>query len=110
VGEIEDARVGQRLLPDYKTCVQHGAERVYGVVHAVQYAEDNVHTNGPENWETVDQWNLCERGNPFTCFAIWTNRHTESTTEKEMTDFDRFKMAASQIVGERLTWNEATPN
>ncbi len=27
---------------------------------------------------------------------------------KEMTDFDRFKMAASQIVGKRLTWNEAT--
>ena len=25
-----------------------------------------------------------------------------------MTDFDRFKLAASQIVGKRLTWNEAT--
>jgi hypothetical protein len=25
-----------------------------------------------------------------------------------MNDFDRFKLAASQIVGKRLTWNEAT--
>ena len=28
--------------------------------------------------------------------------------DKEMNDFDRFKLAASQIVGKRLTWNEAT--
>jgi hypothetical protein len=25
-----------------------------------------------------------------------------------MDDFDRFKLAASQIVGKRLTWNEVT--
>ena len=25
-----------------------------------------------------------------------------------MNDFDRFKLAASQILGKRLTWNEAT--
>jgi high-affinity Fe2+/Pb2+ permease len=28
--------------------------------------------------------------------------------EKEMGDYDRFKLAASQIVGKRLTWNEVT--
>ena len=27
---------------------------------------------------------------------------------KNMDDFDRFKLAASQIVGKRLTWNELT--
>jgi hypothetical protein len=27
---------------------------------------------------------------------------------KEMTDFDRFKLAASQIVGKRLTWDQVT--
>ena len=25
-----------------------------------------------------------------------------------MTDFDRFKLAASQIVGKRLTWDQVT--
>ena len=25
-----------------------------------------------------------------------------------MNDFDRFKLAASQIVGKRLTWNDVT--
>jgi hypothetical protein len=27
---------------------------------------------------------------------------------KDMNDFDRFKQAASQIVGKRLTWNQVT--
>jgi hypothetical protein len=27
---------------------------------------------------------------------------------KNMNDFDRFKLAASQIVGKRLTWNQVT--
>jgi len=28
--------------------------------------------------------------------------------DKELSDFDRFKMAAQQIVGKRLTWDQAT--
>jgi hypothetical protein len=27
---------------------------------------------------------------------------------KEMNDYERFRQAASQIVGKRLTWNEVT--
>jgi len=27
---------------------------------------------------------------------------------KELTDFNRFKLAASQIVGKRLTWDQVT--
>lgn len=34
MGETEDARTGQCLIPDYETCVQHGVERVYGMVPA----------------------------------------------------------------------------
>jgi hypothetical protein len=34
VGEVEDARARQRLLADYETCLQHGPERVHGVVPA----------------------------------------------------------------------------
>ena len=32
MGKIKDARAGQRLLADYETRVQHGPERVHGVV------------------------------------------------------------------------------
>src|ERR1035437_3984249 len=34
MGKSEGARARQRLLADYETRVQHGAERIYGVVSA----------------------------------------------------------------------------
>jgi hypothetical protein len=34
VGEIEEARIGQRLVAHYKTRLQHGSEGVHGVVSA----------------------------------------------------------------------------
>ena len=36
---------------------------------------------------------------------IFGSRHN---FRKDMDDYDRFKLAASQMVGKRLTWNEAT--
>jgi hypothetical protein len=61
-------------------------------------------------------WALLKRGisgtyvsvEPFHLFRYLDEQAYRYNNRKEMTDFDRFKMAASQIVGKRLTWNEAT--
>ncbi|HTB11559.1 MAG TPA: IS1595 family transposase [Bryobacteraceae bacterium] len=79
--------------------------------HAVSYVEGNVHTNTIENF-----WALLKRGisgtyvsvEPFHLFRYLDEQAYRYNNRKEMTDFDRFKLAASQIVGKRLTWNEAT--
>jgi transposase-like protein len=81
------------------------------VDHAVQYVDGNVHTNSLENY-----WSLLKRSisgtyvsvEPFHLFRYLDEQAYRFNNRKEMTDFDRFKMAASQIVGKRLTWNEAT--
>ncbi|MDQ2839747.1 MAG: IS1595 family transposase [Acidobacteriota bacterium] len=86
------------------------------VDHAVEYVRDNVHTNGLENF-----WSLVKRGlngtyvsvEPFHLFRYldeqafrYNNRRDEGG--EKVTDFDRFRMAMSQIVGKRLTWNQLT--
>ena len=79
--------------------------------HAVAYVDGNVHTNTIENF-----WALLKRGisgtyvsvEPFHLFRYLDEQAYRYNNRKEMTDFDRFKLAASQIVGKRLTWNEAT--
>jgi transposase-like protein len=79
--------------------------------HAVAYVDGNVHTNTIENF-----WALLKRGisgtyvsvEPFHLFRYLDEQAYRYNNRKEMSDFDRFKMAASQIVGKRLTWNEAT--
>ena len=45
---------------------------------------------------------------PFHLFRYLDEQAYRYNNRKEMTDFDRFKLAASQMVGKRLTWNEAT--
>ena len=79
--------------------------------HAVQYVDGHVHTNGLENF-----WCLLKRGisgtyvsvEPFHLFRYLDEQAYRFNNRKDMNDFDRFKMAASQIVGKRLTWNEVT--
>jgi transposase-like protein len=81
------------------------------VDHAVQYVDGNVHTNTLENF-----WALLKRGisgtyvsvEPFHLFRYLDEQAYRYNNRKDMTDFDRFKLAASQIVGKRLTWDEAT--
>lgn len=34
--------------------------------------------------------------------------HNYATKDNQLDDFDRFKLAAGQIVGKRLTWDEVT--
>ena len=81
------------------------------VDHAVQYVDGACHTNGLENF-----WSLLKRGisgtyvsvEPFHLFRYLDEQAYRYNNRKDMDDFDRFKLAASQIVGKRLTWNEVT--
>ena len=81
------------------------------VDHAVQYVDGNVHTNTLENF-----WALLKRGisgtyvsvEPFHLFRYLDEQAYRYNNRKEMSDYDRFRLAASQIVGKRLTWNEVT--
>lgn len=44
---------------------------------------------------------------PFHLFRYLDEQAFRYNNRKEMGDFDRFEMAASQIVGKRLTWKQA---
>ena len=78
--------------------------------HAVKYVDGRVHTNGLENY-----WSLFKRGingthisvEPFHLFRYLDEQAYRYNNRKEMSDFDRFKLAASQIVDKRLTWKQA---
>ncbi len=78
--------------------------------HAVEYANGNVHTNGMENF-----WSLVKRGlhgtyisvEPFHLFR-YLDEQAYRFNNRKVEDFDRFKMAASQIFGKRLTWDNLT--
>jgi len=78
--------------------------------HAVEYANGNVHTNGMENF-----WSLVKRGlhgtyisvEPFHLFR-YLDEQAYRFNNRKVENFDRFKMAASQIFGKRLTWDNLT--
>jgi hypothetical protein len=71
----------------------------------------NVHTNGMENF-----WSLLKRGlhgtyvsvEPYHLFRYMDEQAFRYNYRRDMDDFDRFKLAASKIVGKRLTWNDVT--
>jgi hypothetical protein len=73
--------------------------------------DGRVHTNGMENF-----WSLLKRGlsgtyvsvEPFHLFRYLDEQMFRYNHRKNMNDFDRFKLATSQIVGKRLTWNQVT--
>ena len=68
--------------------------RIRSIDHAVEYVDGSVHTNGLENF-----WSLLKRGingtyvssNRSTCSAIWTSRHTATTTVPHRTIDERFR-------------------
>ncbi|PYX49719.1 MAG: hypothetical protein DMG76_36610 [Acidobacteria bacterium] len=45
---------------------------------------------------------------PFHLFRYLDEQAYRYNFRKDMDDFDRFKLAASQMVGKRLTWDEVT--
>lgn len=79
--------------------------------HAVAYVDGNIHTNGMENF-----WSLLKRGlngtyvsvEPFHLYRYLDEQAFRYNNRKDMKDFDRFRLAASQVVGRRLTYAEAS--
>lgn len=90
------------LEADYKHAV---------INHAVEYVNENVHTNTMENF-----WSLLKRGlhgtyvsvEPFHLFRYLDEQAFRYNNRKDMTDGDRFDLAVRQIVGKRLTYAELT--
>jgi transposase-like protein len=86
------------------------AEYAHKVIdHAVKYVDGKVHTNGMENY-----WSLLKRGlngtyvsvEPFHLFRYLDEQAFRYNNRKDANDFDRFKLAASQVVGKRLMYAE----
>ena len=77
--------------------------------HAVNYVDGEVHTNGLENY-----WSLLKRTlagtyvsvEPFHLFRYLDEQAYRFNNRRDATDYDRFRTAASQIVGKRLTWKQ----
>ncbi|MBI4266166.1 MAG: IS1595 family transposase [Acidobacteria bacterium] len=77
--------------------------------HAVKYVDGQIHTNGMENF-----WSLLKRGlngtyvsvEPYHLFRYLDEQAFRYNNRNEMNDFDRFRLAMSQIVGRRLTFDE----
>jgi len=108
---------GSALYTDDLNSYKGLSEFEHGVVdHAVKYVDGRIHTNGLENF-----WSLLKRGingtyvsvEPFHLFRYldeqsfrYNNRKGENG--EPLKDFDRFKLAMTQIVGKRLTWDRLT--
>jgi transposase-like protein len=83
--------------------------------HAVKYVDGQIHTNGLENF-----WSLLKRSisgtyvsvEPFHLFRYLDEQtfryNHRSTRENPMSDADRFRLACSQVIGKRLTYNDVT--
>ncbi len=113
----EHVAVGSALYSDalksYDGLAQEYAHQV--IDHAEKYVDGKVHTNSLENF-----WSLLKRGingtyvsvEPFHLFRYLDEQvyrfENRATPDNPLNDFDRFRMAASQIVGKRLTWDEVT--
>ncbi len=92
----------------------NGLEREYAhqvIDHAEAYVDGQVHTNGLENF-----WSLLKRSisgtyvsvEPFHLFRYLDEQAYRFNNRKDMNDFDRFKLAMTQVVGKRLTWDALT--
>ena len=89
-----------------------GEEYAHQVVdHAIEYVRENCHTNGLENF-----WSLLKRGingtyvsvEPYHLFRYVDEQAFRFNNREDRTDFDRFKLLLSGIVGKRLTYDALT--
>ena len=78
--------------------------------HAEKYVDGLIHTNGLESF-----WSLLKRGlhgtyisvEPFHLFR-YLDEQSFRFNNRELTDGQRFSIAANQIIGKRLTFAEVT--
>ena len=113
----QHVQAGSALYSDFLLSYEGlASEYAHKVVdHAVEYVRGKVHTNGLENF-----WSLLKRGingtyvsvEPFHLFRYLDEQtfryNNRGNREMPVTDFERFKLAVSQIVGKRLTFDEVT--
>jgi transposase-like protein len=92
-------------LPSYNGLAEDYDHAV--INHAVEYVSGNVHTNTIENF-----WSLLKRGlhgtyisvEPYHLFRYIDEQAFRYNNRKGVNDRGRFKLAVSQIVGKRLTY------
>jgi len=117
---------GARLLPEVRRNVRYGAQvftdeaRAYSdlclthlhaaVDHSVAYVDENVHTNGMENF-----WSLLKRGLGGTYIAVavyhlfrYVAEQVFRFNERATDDAGRFMLALQMVAGKRLTWRVLT--
>jgi transposase-like protein len=108
----EHVETGSTVYTDALKSYDRMGERgyVHAVIdHAEAYVDGAVHTNGLENF-----WSLLKRGlkgtyvsvEPFHLFRYLDEQAFRFNYRRDMNDFDRFKLATSQIVGRRVMYNE----
>lgn len=81
------------------------------VDHAEKYVDGQIHTNGLENF-----WSLLKRSlkgtyvsvEPFHLFRYLDEQAFRFNNRKSLDDFDRFRLALSQVVGKQLTYADVT--
>jgi len=112
-GEVQKhVAAGSALYTDELVSYQ-GLDAMYahGVInHAVQYVDENVHTNGMENF-----WSLLKRGlhgtyvsvEPFHLFR-YLDEQAYRFNERFGTDLDRFRRALARVTGRRVTYDHLT--
>jgi hypothetical protein len=111
VAAQEHVEAGSTVNTDAHFSYQ-GLSREYAHVvidHAEAYVDGTIHTNGLENY-----WSLLKRSikgtyvsvEPFHLFRYLDEQAFRFNQRKGLDDYDRFKMALSQIVGKRLTWKQ----
>ena len=92
-------------LRSYDRMGQRGYEH-HVIDHAEKYVDGNIHTNGCENF-----WSLLKRAikgtyvsiEPFHLFR-YLDEQCFRFNNRKLTDAERFAIAASTIVGKRLTY------
>ena len=113
----QNVQAGAALYSDFLLSYEGlASDYAHQVVdHAVEYVRGKVHTNGTENF-----WSLLKRSingtyvsvEPFHLFRYLDEQsfryNNRGTREKPTTDFDRFGLVVSHIVGKRLTYKELT--
>ncbi len=110
---LDNVAPGAQLFTDaWVAYTGLNAEYVHQIIdHAKAYAVENVHTNGLENY-----WSLLKRTikgtyvsvEPFHLFRYLDEQAFRFNNRQDVNDGDRFKLAASQIVGKRLTYRHLT--
>jgi len=108
----EHVEMGSNLYTDALRSYDRMGQRgyVHSVIdHAEAYVDEQVHTNGLENY-----WSLLKRAlkgtyvsvEPFHLFRYLDEQAFRFNHRRDMTDADRFSLAITGIIGKRLMYKD----